>query len=320
MDEVYFKKYCRKLERSESWCQTLILSHEYFFQCPGAISKLVDYFQDKVSDIRIIGYCRRQSDFFISAYSQWFFRSSERIAEVREVLTDKQIDYQQLTGLEQFLIAIILNDFESARQLSGRPIYRWDQGYAAIASITPKAKTICGTLAGKDAPLNLVEDFCSKAGLTLKESFKSKSEITKNKSFSPLVVEAVFQSVSAGNYQMSSHHSNEELIYISEYIKAESNALRDNSFLETLKNYIDSYFLSANHSLAETYKLDKNYFKVESSITKAEILDIIKEKVRSRDDRNQIRKLELISILSEALLQMSGEQAVKRESVDYFMA
>jgi hypothetical protein len=320
LDEPYFKNYCKRLEKAASRCHALIISHEYFFQCPLAISKFVNYFQAKVADIRIIGYCRRQSDFFISAYSQWLFRSSERILEVKQSLTENQIEFQHFTGLEQFLIASILNDFHSARQLSGRPIYRWDEGYAAIASVTPKAKTICGILPNKLSPLNLIEDFCSKAGLMLKESFKSKSAITKNKSFSPLIIEAIFQSISAGNYQMSSHHSNEELIYISKYVKAEANALKDFIFIEPLKNYIDSYFLETNLRFAEDFNLDKGYFQTDQMIAKGEILNHIKKEVKSRADKIQIRKLKLISILSEALIQMSAEKVEKRELVNYFLA
>jgi len=96
----------------------LILSHEFLFQNPYAIRNICEAFEMKVSEIIIIGYSRKQSDFLVSAYSQWLFRSKNRTSEILLVLKEHGVESRVFHGIEKQLIASIYNDFYSARQLS----------------------------------------------------------------------------------------------------------------------------------------------------------------------------------------------------------
>src|SRR6476646_7472146 len=54
--------------------EILILSHEFLFQCPSAVIRIATVGRVHSFETRIVGFCRRQSDYLVSAYSQWFFR------------------------------------------------------------------------------------------------------------------------------------------------------------------------------------------------------------------------------------------------------
>jgi len=96
-----------------------ILSQEYLFETPSAIKRICQLAENLVDDILIIGYCRQQSNFFVSQYSQWLFRSIKRINEVNKYIEHIGLDSMLFSGLERQLIASIFNDFQSARMLNG---------------------------------------------------------------------------------------------------------------------------------------------------------------------------------------------------------
>ncbi len=91
----------------------IILSHEIFFNKPSAIKNICAIAKNitGIDEILIIGYSRRQSEFMVSAYSQWLFRSPERIQEIKSTMRNIGIEPTQFSGLERQLIGSIINDF-----------------------------------------------------------------------------------------------------------------------------------------------------------------------------------------------------------------
>lgn len=144
----------------------LILSHEYLFQCPNAIKRICDIAKIYVPIILIIGYSRRQSDFIISAYSQWLFRSPDRVKETTDEIINLGLDPLLFSGLERQLIASIANDFYSARQLvSNYSILDWRNSYLTISQHVHESGAIvkCGILPQKETSVSLILDFCKKS-------------------------------------------------------------------------------------------------------------------------------------------------------------
>ena len=271
-----------QLSKKINGCDTLILSHEFLFQNPYAVKNICSLAKDNVTEITIIGYSRRQSDFLVSAYSQWFFRSLDRIREVNSVLDKYELDAILFTGLERQLIASIANDFYSARQLSGYSILNWYNSYNNIQQLTHESdvKIKCGVLPNKEFNINLIEDFCKKAKLTPHHKIDNTILKTINVSFNEDVIEAINNAVNFGLEVPGPHDSNHVIQLLSSKITP---TIKDSSeFSFNLRSYIDSYYLDSNIQLCNQYDLNETYFKSSRSFSKVEIIDIIINEAHQR--------------------------------------
>src|SRR5690606_3335435 len=94
----------------EQLSEDLIVYYEYLFQCPLAVKQLCLLCTKLSIETSIIGYSRRQSDFLISAYAQWMFRSTDVIEEVNKTLLKNSIKPVLFEGLEKTIIAAIIVD------------------------------------------------------------------------------------------------------------------------------------------------------------------------------------------------------------------
>ncbi|MGK7907111.1 MAG: hypothetical protein AB4040_07775 [Synechococcus sp.] len=256
-------------------CDVLILSHEYLFQCPYAVKNICSLAKKLVKEISIIGYSRRQSDFLISAYFQWLFRSPDRIKETTYILDKLELDPVLFSGLERQLIASIANDFYSARQLSEYSILEWYSSYKKISQLVHEsgAVTKCGVLPYKEPNISLIQDFCKKSDLTLRDEMKKVSQQVSNLSFNQDIIEAINNAVAFGLDVPGPHDSNAVLHLLStKMVKSEK---KSSDFLANLKSYIDTYYLTSNYNLCREYGLSKAYFTPSVQFSKLEILDKI---------------------------------------------
>ena len=254
-------------------CDVLILSHEYLFACPYAIKNICNLAKNLVTSISIIGYSRRQSEFLISTYSQWGFRSPDRIKEASLVLDTFGLEPVFFSGLEQQLITSIINDFEVPGRNYG--IFAWHNSYNEVRQLTHDSGTVVkpGILPMKGSDNNLIQDFCEKAGLTLHDDMKEASQRIFNKSFHPDIIEAINNGVAFG-HQMPDIDENNDLIVrlSSKMVKMENNS---SAFLSNIKSYIDTHFFSSNQQFCQEYGLPETYFVPPTRFSKQEILDLI---------------------------------------------
>lgn len=255
-------------------CDTLILSHEFLFQNPYAIKNICSLAKNQVAQISIIGYSRRQSDFLISAYSQWLFRSQDRVNETTNVLDKLKLDPILFTGLERQIIASIKNDFYSARQLSGYSILDWYNSYNNISQLIyePNILIKCGTLPNKETDTPLIQDFCNKSELTLRSTIRSAPQKSANLSFNQDIIEAINNAVALDYIEISGSH-NKVINLLSSQMPP---TIKDTSqFLLDLKAYVDTYYLVSNKQLCQQYDLNETYFSPSYHFSKPEILEII---------------------------------------------
>lgn len=266
----------------------LILSHEFLFQNPNAIKNICDFFLKITDEIIIIGYSRRQSDFLVSAYSQWLFRSEDRVKEIDRVLEEFGIEKSLFNGLEKQLIASIYDDFYSARQLSEYSMMDWHTSYNNFEKLL-LSKNIyieVGILPNKKFKFDLIEDFCNKTKIKQPYSDKDKTINKANKSFNSNLIESINCAKVYGLDTIGPHEANEALHNISLILKNE-NILSE--FLKDLLNYIDSYFLRQNIKFCDKYTLDKEYFKADTEVDKLKILQRIKnEEIYRRNNPLEI--------------------------------
>jgi hypothetical protein len=234
-----------------------------------------------VDQISIIGYSRRQSEFLTSAYSQWGFRSPERIREATLALESSALEPVLFSGLEQQLIASIINDFFAPDRGNQRN-FDWHASYKEIKQLTQPSGAVvkCGVLPGKGSDNTLLQDFCEKAGLTLYDEMKEASQKVFNRSFDPDIIEAINNGVAFGLDMPGRHEDNEALASLShKMVRVEKN---QSEFLSNLKSYIDSYFFSSNQQLCQEYGLRESSFAPSARFTKQEISDLIREENEQR--------------------------------------
>jgi hypothetical protein len=238
-----------------------------------------------------------QSNFLVSAYNQWFFRSPDRIKEVNNVLTKLNINPVLFTGVERQIIASIENDFYSARQLSGYSILNWNNSYRNIEKLIYEfdVKIKAGILPDKKADTPLIQDFCKKADLTLHFGMKNESLKTSNSSFDQDFVEGINNAIDLGFEMMGPHESNDVIALLSSLITSKTE--HTNGFLSDLKSYVDSFFWESNQAFCRKYNLDSQKFKPLNRLNKQEILDIIlnEDKVRSSGKSTVIENYRVMS-------------------------
>ena len=262
-------------------CDVLILSHEYLYECRYAIRNICNLAKNLVADMLIIGFSRRQSDFLISEYSQWGFRLPDRIKEVAIILEKSGLDPILFSGLEQRLIASIIDDF----YVSGYGKYRlldWYNYYKEIIQLTHESGAVvkCGVLPKHGADNTLIQDFCEKSGLTLLGEAKNASQQIRNISFNQEIIEAIHNAVVFGLDMPGLHERNDVLEMLS--IKVVKTEKKVSSFLSYLKSYIDNYFFSSNQKFCQEYGINDTYFSPSAQFSKQEILDLITRENQQR--------------------------------------
>jgi hypothetical protein len=262
-------------------CDVLILSHEFLFQCPYSIERICTIAKDLVSDIVIVGYCRKQSNFMISAYHQWGFRQPEKVKSAITSTEDLGLETALFSGLERHLIASIVNDFEGIEQ-SKQNVQDWYISYHNISRLLQDSSAIvkCGVIQGKDAAKSLIQDFCELSNLSLKKKISATSEKVVNASFNQNLVEAMNNAIYYGIEIPPPHDFNDEINEISNIMTKTNNV--ESQFLTSLKAYVDTFYMNSNNQLCENYGLNKEYFSPTKQLNKSQILNIIKNEGMSR--------------------------------------
>lgn len=304
--------YANQISENLSNCDTLILSNESLFQNPYTIKNICSLAENIAEKISIIGYSRRQSGFLVSAYSQWLFRSPDRINEIENVLDELELDPDLFTGLEKQMIASINNDFYSARQLSGYSILDWNHSYANISKLVCDHGALikCGVLPNKSSHISLLQDFCEKAGLTLDFEMKKASEQIANSSFNQDIVEAINNAITFGLDMPGPHDMNKAIGLLSTKIK-KIEQQNSSEFLSNLKSYIDTYYFDSNVQLCKQYNLDETYFLPSKRFSKTDIMALIFEEGRQRS-LNKSNIIKNYRMLSSILVELCIKLANKR--------
>lgn len=268
------KTFSQKLLKNLSEFEVIILSNEYLFQCHYAIKNICLLAKNLVPRISIIGYSRRQSDFLVSAYCQWSFRSLKRIKEVLEVIESLKIDSNLFSGLEREIIASIITDFYNPT-IFGFRFFDWYNSYRTISQLVDNLYVMvkCGVLPEKEKSNELIHDFCQKSDLILRDSARSANRQIVNASFNQDIIEAINIAASLG-LDMPSHHEKNEIL---SFLSSKANQIEKSSsqFLFYLKSYIDSYFSNSNRKFCQEFNLNETYFMPNMQLNRHEILDII---------------------------------------------
>ncbi|MCV6597010.1 MAG: hypothetical protein OIF40_08015 [Mangrovicoccus sp.] len=247
----------------------LILSHEMVFKSAPILRQLAQIARAHSDDVMAIAYCRKQSDFLVSSYGQWLFRSPDRLRETADLLQRQDLDPTLFWGIERHLIACILGGWEYGRQLSGHVFFHWEESAkAAHAALEPYGiKLSMGLLPIANAQPSLVEDFCQRSAFGPPAFPMIKAP--RNPSFHPVLIEAIACAIEAGHQMPGPSDANN---FMRESSAMDLGSKPDMPFLARLKTYVDCAFAPSNQRFAETYNLPQDYFSPREEISKDHII------------------------------------------------
>ncbi len=254
------------------------ISHEYLFGHTPFLENLCKL--TNADDIKIIGYSRKQSDFIMSAYFQWEFRSKDSFEFYSQVLKRNNIDPIYFTGLEAFIVSVVLSDFNSGLEDPRYRIFNWDFYYNEIRDAIPNSKVLVNCLPGKNYQYDLINDFCNKANLTAKGRKLKRSDKKVNQRFAPSLTESVYNALASGLNVPDGRFHNYFLEDLS--IKLGRDKDINNAFIGQLSDYIDSTFAGPNGNLCKIYNIPPEEFEPKRKINKSEILEAIYGELEKR--------------------------------------
>lgn len=274
--------------QSAGTTKPLLLSHEIMFKLVTALVNLSKIACDLADEVIAIAYVRRQSDFMVSSFGQWFFRSPERILESANTLRDHNIDPTLFWGVERHLIAAALGGMHHARQLSGHLHFDWSQSISErIEALTPLGVSMSvGLLPHAGTNFPLIPDFLTRAGVILdadhgaESTQKMTAESIKNPSYHPSIIQAVVDTIEAGHSMPGPHAAN--VFFNHPNTPRIQNFNTNTALLSLLKDHIDTIFEQKNVQLAKSLNLPPEYFAPQKHVDLETICQEIQREATAR--------------------------------------
>ncbi|WP_144213668.1 hypothetical protein [Shewanella donghaensis] len=238
----------------------VIISHEFFFQNLNAIVKLATNVKQFARSVTVVGFCRPQSAFLASAYSQWIFRDKTRLIEIDDILRKACFNPILFSGVERYYIAAVLTGFDSARQRSGRNILDWYKHYSQLAIMLKplNIKVKVEQLLSGGTNVTLAKNFCRLSDLNADYFTKYATSLNViNPAYNEHLVEVIANGNRLGLDMIPNEHYNDRLLSFS---NLQNIAPCFNSkVLDKLKLYVSWYFEDSNTRLADEFQFDFNF-------------------------------------------------------------
>ena len=273
--------------------KSCIFSHECMYQRPENISRLTELARDISDDVSVIGYVRQQSRHYRSHYSQFLYFSQEVQANVSETFKQNHLNQDLFTGLEAFLAALCLSDFAIVKHNHRDEYQNWRRMIQISDKlISSKTKLLLGVVPRESYKFSLIEDFCQKARISRTQQKDQETDIHTHKALPDAAVEILNLAARSGlnfpskkpehlkcfeAFRSKQHHNSDLKIH-------------DTKFIESLSNYIDSYYLNDNQEVCRKFNLPINYFQPSEKATKQDTTNLIIETntLRSKNPTERI--------------------------------
>ena len=303
----YFK-HLFKTKAKHGGGKSCIFSHECMYQRPENISRLAELAHDISDQVSVIGYVRQQSRHYRSHYSQFHYFNQEIQAKVSETFKQNQLNQDLFTGLEAFLAALCLSDFAIVKHKHRDEYQNWRRMIQISDKlISSETELLLGVVPRENYKFSLIEDFCKKAGISRTQEKDQETDIHTHKALPDAAVEILNQAARSG---LNFPSKKPEHLKCFETFRSKQHhnsglKLHDAKLIESLSNYIDSYYLNGNQELCRKFNLPISYFQPSETITKQEIVNSIIEAntLRSKNPTERIH-------LSKQLI---------KETVRYFL-
>ena len=288
--------------------KSCIFSHECMYQRPENISRLTELARDISDDVSVIGYVRQQSRHYRSHYSQFLYFSKEIQDKVSEIFKQNHLNQDLFTGLEAFLAALCLSDFAIVKHNHRDEYQNWRRMIQISDKLIPSnTELLLGVVPRENYKFSLIEDFCQKAGISRTQQKDQETDIHTHKALPDAAVEILNQAARSGLHFPSKKPEHLKCFEAFRSKKHHNSDLKlhDTKLIESISNYIDSYYLNDNEKVCRKFNLPINYFQPPEKTTKQETVNLIIEAntLRSKNPTERIH-------LSKQLI---------KETVRYFL-
>jgi hypothetical protein len=262
--------------------KTLIVSHEMLFKSRNMLTGIAQLARSLSDEVVAVAYVRRQSDFIVSGYGQWHFRSPTRIDDARAILMKHGLDPVLFWGVERHLIAGLLEGWKIARQPSGHLYLDWYDSVASRQAALDKAGVhlSVGLLPrpGFDRPL--ITDFERRARLP--SGVFNGDDVPRNTSYPAGLIEATLNAIEAGEDMPGPHDANN---FFAGSVEQAWDSPPSERFVAVLKAAIDTEFANKNNMFTRDHDLPAAYFEPEETVS----LAMLKDHLSTEADRRRAK-------------------------------
>ena len=271
-----------------------VLSHEMLGNRPRLVSCIADRAirEHGFDEVVIAGYTRLQSNYHVSAFSQWFFRDQKMLQNDISVLKRNQLDWRLFSALERSLIALV----KSKKDRSWRSNY---QGFVeGVKHIEDRVRVVSNHIPTRNNPYLLIENFFELTGLKkpAKGCDLGHYDVRRNESFSPVVVFALSSYLSLKGLRPTCfpgpHEGNRWLFRVCDRLDSDSSLSRDaellfeRSLLDQLCGHLDCRVLGDNYVYCQEMNVDQTFFQPSDTarlMSWEEIFDLVNLTAKNRE-------------------------------------
>jgi hypothetical protein len=315
-DEEHIKNFEHIISEILKKADILIISNEFLFLARNALYLICKISQKFVTNIKILGYSRRQSDFVQSSYYQWQFRITERSKASCQTLISMGLDPMLFSGLERHLIALIEESDKVRLNQSRALIPNWHNGYrdieARLSKLDVEVEVIAGHIPTSDFNFSLLRDFYNKCGISVDRDWDIDTKRNANPQFDKNLIEAFATATMLGLIQIDRHHHNDYFQKMS-FFAAESQKIHENTFLSDLKSYLDTICLLDNKKFAQKFDIPIECFSPMKNFLKSDVILLCENESKFRIENPKL-VFERFSESAAVMAKISFEHFLKVEN------
>ncbi|MCB4377388.1 MULTISPECIES: hypothetical protein [unclassified Synechococcus] len=271
----------------------VVVSHEMLGNRPALVCSIAERALEKHSFDHVVvsGYSRLQSNYHVSAFSQWFFRDRKKLLSDLKVLSKYNLNWRQFTALERSLLALSLVGKDR----------NWHSNYRrfcdGVKSLGDSVTVVSCHIPTRSNPYSLLEHFLSSTGIPLELEELESFDVRKNLSFHPVLIHGMSAYLSSLRPLQQSffphpHEGNRWLFRVCKRLSAGQDLMAefDSLFSPRLQNsligHLDCRASSSNKQYCELMSVDFSYFQPSdeaSLLLEEELLDLARDTEQSRN-------------------------------------
>ena len=271
----------------------VVISHEMLGNRPALVCSIAERALEAHSFDHVVvsGYSRLQSNYHVSAFSQWFFRDRKKLLSDLKVLSKHDLNWRQFTALERSLLALSLVGKDR----------NWHANYQrfidGVRSLGDSVSVVSCHIPTRSHPYSLLEHFLSSTGMFLGLEGLQSFDVRKNLSFHPVLIHGMSGYLSSlrpleQSFFPLPHEGNRWLFRVCERLSAgqdlmaEFDSLFSPRLQHSLIGHLDCRTSSSNKQYCDLMSVDFDYFQPSdeaSILSEQELLALAGDVAQSRN-------------------------------------
>lgn len=242
-----------------------VVSHETLGNRPGLVCSIAERAIQRhdFDQVVIAGYTRLQSNYHVSAFSQWYFREKRKLQGDIKLFKKQGLDWRKFSALERSLFAQVLN---------GR-VRSWNANYkgilARVRRLGDGVRVVSNHIPTSFRPYSLTRNFFELTGL--KDSHDLEQfDVRKNATFHPVILYGLSGFLSELGMRPTCfpgpHEGNLWLFRLCSRLDSDPSInirhedVYDPNFLQKILGHLDCQMLEDNLAYCGLMSVDPEYF------------------------------------------------------------